>query len=153
VGAGDFPAGDGGAGDDPAITTPRVAPNVPPAAPYLDLGLRDYKLNADGTTPSMHPVDQAAQWSFVIRRGTHKADPRVGHTFFESPPGLSAAAKLNDLNLRAQEAFPFSRFIKAGQIAFEGVQLADPKKGETGIAVHYRNLVLDPLQIRTTTVT
>ena len=153
MGAGDFDAGDGPAGDDPVAAPSAASANKPPAAPYLDLGLRDYKLNADGTTAEMHPVDQAAQWSFAIRRGTHKADPRVGHTFFESPPGLSGARKLNDLNLRAQDAFPFSRLIAAGQIAFEGVQVADPKKGETGIAVHYRNLVLDPLQIKTTTVT
>lgn len=151
MGAGDFEAGDGHAGEDPVITSPRVAPNKPPAAPYLDLGLRNYKLNANGTTASMHPVDQAAQWSFAIRRGTHKADKRVGHTFFEAPP-LSGDAKRIDMNLRAQDAFPFSRLIAEGKIAFEGVQVADPKKGETGIAVHYRNLVLDPLNVLTATV-
>jgi hypothetical protein len=87
----------------------------------------------------------------MIRRGSHKADPRVGHTFFDGPP-LSGAAKLNDLTLRAQDAFPFSRLIKEGKVEFVGLKIADPKKGETGIAVHYRNLVLDPLQIQTTTV-
>lgn len=153
MGAGEFSAGDGDAGEDPVAALSPASANTPPPAPYLDLGLRDYKLNADGTTAAMHPVDQAAQWSFAVRRGTHKADPRVGHTFFQSPPGLSGAAKQNDLTLRAQDAFPFSRLIKAGQIEFVGVHVADPKKGETGIAVHYRNLALDSLQIRTTTVT
>ncbi len=153
MGAGEFEAGDGGAGEDPVAAPSAASANKPPPAPYLDLGLRDYKLNADGTTAAMHPVDQAAQWSFAIRRGTHKADARVGHTFFQSPPGLSGVAKQNDMTLRALDAFPFSRLIKSGQIAFEGVQVADPKKGETGIAVHYRNLVLDPLKIQTTTVT
>jgi hypothetical protein len=127
--------------------------NTPPPAPYLDLGLRDYKLTADGKVEAMHPVDQAAQWSFAVRRGTHKADARIGHTFFEVPPGLSGDAKQKELELRAQDAFPFSRFIKAGQIAFVGVQVADPKKGETGIAVLYRNLVANPLAIQSTTVT
>jgi hypothetical protein len=151
MGAGAFPAGAGPAGEDPVAAHSAASANTPPAAPYLDLGLRDYRLNADGTTASMHPVDQAAQWSFMIRRGTHKADPRVGHTLFDGPP-LSGAAKLNDMTLRAMDAFPFSRLIKDGKIAFEGVQLADPKKGETRIAVHYRNLAIDPLQVRTTTV-
>jgi len=153
MGAGDFSAGDGPAGEDPVTAPSTASANTPPPAPYLDLGLRDYRLNANGVTASMHPVDQAAQWSFAIRRGTHKVDPRVGHTFFDSPSGLSGAAKQNDLNLRALDAFPFSRFIAAGQIEFVGVQVADPKKGETGIAVHYRNLVADPLQVKTTTVT
>jgi hypothetical protein len=152
MGAGDFGAGDGPAGEDPVAAPSPASANTPPAAPYLDLGLRNYLLNADGTTAAMHPVDQAAQWSFAVVRGTHKADPRVGHTFFSCPPGLSGAAKLNEMTLRAQDAFPFSRLIKAGQIAFEGVQIADPKKGETGIAVLYRNLVLDPLQTQTATV-
>jgi hypothetical protein len=152
MGAGAYPAGMGPAGEDPVAAPSRASANTPPAAPYLDLELRDYKLNANGTTASMHPVDQAAQWSFAIRRGTHKADARVGHTFFEAPP-LTGAAKINDLSLRAQDAFPFRRLIAQGLIAFEGVQVADPKKGETGIAVHYRNLVLDPLNVQTTTVT
>jgi hypothetical protein len=151
MGAGDFSAGDGPAGDDPVIVSVVTPAKTPPPAAYLDLGLRNYRLNADGTSARMHPVDQAAQWSFAIRRGTHKADKRVGHTFFEAPP-LSGAAKQNDLALRAQDAFPFSRLIADGKIAFEGVQVADPKKGETGIAVHYRNLVLDPLNVQTTTV-
>lgn len=153
MGAGDFAAGDGPAGEDPVAEPSAASANTPPPAAYLDLGLRDFKLNADGTTASMHPVDQAAQWSFAVVRGTHKADPRVGHTFFSCPPGISGAAKQNEMTLRALDAFPFSRLVKEGKIAFEGVQLADPKKGETRIAVHYRNLVLDPLAIQTTTVT
>lgn len=153
MGAGEFAAGDGAAGEDPVAVPSAASANTPPPAPYLDLGLRNYKLNADGTIARMHPVDQAAQWSFAVVRGTHKADPRVGHTFFKSPPGLSGEAKQNDLTLRALDAFPFSRLIKAGQIEFVSVQFVDPKKGETRIAVHYRNLVLDQLQIQTTTVT
>lgn len=151
MGAGSAPAGIGPAGEDPVAALSAPSANTPPDSPYLDLELRNYKLNANGTTANMHVVDQAAQWSFAIRRGTHKADPRVGHTFFEAP-ALSGQAKLNDLNLRAQDAFPFSRLISEGKIFFVGVQLADPKKGETGIAVHYRNLVADPLNVQTTTV-
>jgi len=153
MGAGDFEAGEGPAGEDPVAAPSPPVSNTPPPAPYLDLGLRDYKLDADGRVAPMHPVDQAAQWSFAVRRGTHKADPRVGHTFFEAPLGLSGDAKQKDLEFRAQDAFPFSRLIKAKLIAFVGVQFADPKKGETGIAVLYRNLVSNPLAIQSTTVT
>jgi hypothetical protein len=151
MGAGQFAAGDGPAGEDPVAAPSAPSANDPPAAAYLDLELRNFKLNADGTFAEMHPVDQAAQWSFAIRRGTHKADRRVGHTLFDGPP-LTGVAKQNDLNIRAQNAFPFSRLISEGKIAFEGVQVADPKKGETGVAVHYRNLALDPLNILTATV-
>jgi len=153
MGAGEFGAGDGPAGEDPVAEASAASANTPPPAPYLDLGLRNYKLNDDGAIAAMHPVDQAAQWSFAVVRGSHKADLRVGHTFFSCPAGLTGEAKQNEMTLRALDAFPFSRLVKAGQIAFEGVQLADPKKGETGIAVHYRNLVADPQQIKTTTVT
>lgn len=152
MGAGSFPAGSGPAGEDPVAAASPASANVPPLAAYLDLGLRDFLLNADGTIASMHPVDQAVQWSFAIRRGKHKADQNVGHTFFESPPGLSGAAKVNDLSFRAQDAYPFSRLIKSGLVAFAGVDVASPKSGETGIAVRYRNLVLDPTQVLTTTV-
>lgn len=152
MGAGDFAAGDGPAGEDPVAPASPASNNSPPAAPFLDLGSKNFLLNADGTVASMHPVDQAVQWSFAIRRGTHKSDQRVGHTFFDAPP-LTGEAKMNDMRLRAQDAFPFSRLITSGAVVFEGVQVISPKSGETGIAVHYRNTQIDPTRTQTITVT
>lgn len=152
MGAGQFPAGLGPAGEDPVAQASRASNNSPPNAAYLDLKARNLLLNADGSTASMHPVDQAAQWSFLIRRGTLQADPRVGHTFFDAP-ALTGAAKLNDLRLRARDAFPFSRLIANRDVEFIDIQLADPKKGETGIGVFYRNLRLDATKTQTAIVT
>lgn len=152
MGAGDFCAGDGDAGEDPVAPPSPASDNVPPAAAYLDLGSKNFLLNADGTMASMHPVDQAVQWSFAIRRGTHKADQRIGHTFFQAPP-LTGAAKQKDLEARAQDAFPFSKLIAQKDVQFIGVTVADPKKGETGIVVAYRNLRLDPTQTQTANAT
>lgn len=150
MGAGDFCAGEGDAGEDPVSDASPAVNNTPPAAAYLDLATKNFRLNEDGSTAEMHPVDQAAQWSFLNRQGTLHADTRVGHTFFQAPP-LTGEAKLNDLRRRAREAFPFSKLIAQRDVEFIDVVLADPKKGETGIAVLYRNLRLDPTKTQTAT--
>ena len=151
MGAGSFGAGSGPAGLDPVAITSPVTATLTPAAPYLDLKLKNFKLNADGSFAAQHPVDQAVQWSFAIRRGTHKADARIGHTLFDGPR-LTGDAQLKDLTQRAADAFPFSVLLEKKQVAFEGVQVVNPKNGETDLAVHYRNLVLDPTQRLTASV-
>lgn len=150
MGAGDFDAGDGDAGEDPVAAASPAVNNAPVPAAYLDLATKNYRLNDDGSSVAMHPVDQAAQWTFLNRQGSLQGDARVGHTFFQAPP-LTGEAKLNDLRRRAREAFPFSKLIAQGDVQFIDVALADPKKGETGIAVLYRNLRLDPTQTQTAT--
>ena len=148
MGAGEFAAGDGGAGEDPVAAASPAVNLQPPAAAFLDLATRNLRVNQDGSYAVMHPADQAAQLSFMVRRGTLSSSPNIGHTFFEAPP-LSGAAKQKDLDLRAQDAFPFRQLVAAKVLAFEGVEVQTPKFGETRIAIHYRNLVLDPTKTQT----
>jgi hypothetical protein len=140
MGAGSFPAGQGPAGKDPVVRSPEVFVQFP-AATFVDLGVRDHLLDSDGNWREMDPVDQAMQLAFLIRRGTLRSAPEIGHTFRDLTRVSPNAATLQEEGRRrAKLAQPAKDMIDAGFAEITLVTVRSPKRGELSAEVTYRNL-------------
>jgi hypothetical protein len=151
MGAGDFEAGAGPAGEDPVVEQTPYQPIKPPAAIYLDLATRDSRLDSNGNWDAMDTTEQQVVISFAYFKGTVKSAPNVGNDFNQLPRNRGAALIPDALRI-ASEAFPFSDLIAKGYASLEGVIVQSPKWGEARIAVQWRNLRKDPNQVVTTGV-
>jgi hypothetical protein len=137
VGAGSFPAGFGPAGVDPVVASEPSGPFTPPAAIYIDLGTADAKVVA-GVWQSMHPVDQAVQLSFGVRRGTIRSAPNVGHEF-DKIRVIGNVRFEGDVRAAARDAFPFSKLVDNGSITHLDTMIQRGKTGEFKVLVSYIN--------------
>ena len=124
-------------GEDPVQTSDPAVQNTPPASIYLDLGTQDARVEG-GLWASMHPVDQAVQLSFGVRRGTLRSAPNVGHELNEIRV-LGNARFEGDVRAAARDAFPFARLVDDGSITHLATEVQRGKAGEFKVLVSYIN--------------
>jgi hypothetical protein len=132
-----YPFGVGPFGEDPVQTSDPAVQQTPPAAIYLDLGTQDAKVE-DGLWTSMHPVDQAVQLSFGVRRGTLRSAPDVGHQF-DLIRVIGNTRFEGDVRAATRDAFPFSRLVTDGSITHLDTVIQRGKSGEFRVLVSYVN--------------
>lgn len=145
--AGDYDAGEDGAGDDlagPAASAARVAP----AALLLDVSTRRHVLQADGTFQSLHPVDAAVINALFIARGKLRLVPNMGVRFREirSPHDPRAQFIAADM---VREALADE--IRAGLVTIVQVRVEARSANAMEIAVDYFNERLLPREQQTRT--
>jgi hypothetical protein len=152
MGVGDFGAGQSPAGTDPVLRSPEVFVTFP-VATLVDLGLRDHLLDDDGFWREMDPVDQAMQLAYLIRRGTLRSAPEIGHTFRELTRFSPNDPKLQEEGRRrARLAQPAQDMLSSGFARIVGTNVRSPKRGELSVEIVYQNLRIDPSDPRTINV-
>lgn len=150
MGAGDFDAGLGLAGEDPlpALTPPR---NVqPPVALWFDGASADFLLDTGtGLYVPLHPVDQAVALALCIREGTLGSAPEVGNqlrTIRKLGPTTAATADTMVRNA-------LSNLVQNKDIDLRKVEVQTrTPQGALLVAVTYHNLRRDAQQPRTVMV-
>ena len=79
MGAGDFPAGAGGAGYDPPYVPPAPVPPFLPRASFFDPSINQFLgQDEDGTNIDMHPVDQIMALRLTTLQGQSKSLTTLG---------------------------------------------------------------------------
>ncbi len=136
MGAGDFEAGLGLAGEDPL---PELSParNVtPPDALWFDGATADFLLE-NGLYRSLHPVDQAVALALCIRQNTLGSAPNTGNllrTIRKLGPTTAATADTMVRNA-------LSSLVLNGDIEIREVQVQTrTPQGALLVAVTYKNL-------------
>jgi hypothetical protein len=138
MGAGDYAAGDGPAGDDvtAAVGPPRAV--TLPAAIQYDGATGDYPLDANGRYISLHPVSQRVALKLLLRQGSIASAPDVGSGFAAIGRGSSAA---REDQARKIVKTTLKSDIDAGDIELVRVDV-DTKTSAfaTLVAVYFMNL-------------
>jgi hypothetical protein len=137
MGAGDYAAGAGDAGED---VLPDVGPArqvTPPVALKFDGRTADFLLDANGRYLSSHPVDQRVALRLIVREGTVASVPGLGNRLrsIKRASGAQAISQATDyVNLALAE------IIAAGDISLDNVQVEYPQRGQIAIVVSWTNL-------------
>ncbi len=143
MGAAQYPAGNGPAGEDPlpALTAPR---NVqPPAALLFDGASRAFPLDANGLYRAIHPVDQRVALALLIALGTVGSAPSLG----SSLRAIRRIVPTTPTDARNRIDVALSDLVAARDIEVTKVEV-ETRRAPTGsllVAVSYRNLRLSAL--------
>ena len=131
------------AGIGPAVVGPALAPSTAPSpgkqwgAPVYDLATRQILQNADGSFPSMHPVDVQVLIALGVKLGSIPSKPTAGSGNSALRQDSKAAAALtNDVTVA------LSALVKRGDIRVVGVTIDMSIQGRTIRSVDYLNLRL-----------
>jgi len=141
MGAGDFPAGIGPAGFDPAAAYQALAPAQPPLAAQFDPSSKTFVFLKDGTgrLAAIHPVDQAVTLALCSSQGTIASVPDLGTTFDRLKRG-SVASIQRECEMIVDRAL--DRLITANDIELRSVEVTRPIPGRVLVVVTYYNLRL-----------
>lgn len=140
MGAGDFPAGVGGAGFDPV--TEFAAPTVQPlpGAVRWSLETRDSVYSESGTFTPTSPIDAQMTLGLGTRKGTISGAPEIGHTFAETNLATTDQAIQRDVEERARAAVPVATLLAAKDVEILSVQWSFSRWGGLTVSTQYRNL-------------
>lgn len=142
MGAGTFPAGQGGAGLDPLPTFPQPLTPRATAALYFDGATADFPLDANGYYLGIDPIDQEVALALLIRLGTLSSVPELGAAFRTirkiTPQTVAIATDMANTAL--------ADLVSAKQIEIVNidVQTRPRPTGAVLIAVAYKNLTTKP---------
>jgi hypothetical protein len=145
---GEFECGGSPCGEDPITFNLPEKKKKPPAGVLVDLGLKNEALDENGRHVEVHPVDEGVMLSFGVRKGTLRGNANVGNEFRDLPR-LSGEKLVEEVGIRRDRAYPWSRLVANGDVKHEATIVRQPKRGETIITIKYRNLRLDPTKVRT----
>lgn len=138
-GAGSSPAGATPAGLDVVVQAPTQRAPAP-AALRLDLGTRDFVV-IDGAYAELHPVDQEVLLALGIEKGKLASTPDVGNRIRRNrrvAPAILETVVRNDVRL------DLAHLLDAGKIELLAVDVDTSVRGQTKVAITYRNLRLNP---------
>lgn len=138
----DFPAGDGPGGYSPILSPSAYEKPRTPTATKFDGRTKDYPLDAAGHWEAIHPVDQGVALAHMVRQGTIKSAPTVGHTLREithlGKPDLKA-----DVTDRIRRAVPLAALLADGSVVIDRIDV-ETSGGRLLEATYYRNMKQDP---------
>lgn len=146
MGAGEFDAGEGLAGEDPvpAFAQPRNV--TPPVALLLDGRTLDFPLDTTGLYRSVHPVDQEVALALMAKFGTIAGAPDTGNKLrLIRKLGPRTKAEATNIVNEAIGALIAANDIKLLDLTIE----TRTPQGALLVAVSYQNLRLKPSQPRT----
>lgn len=133
------------AGFEPAgfgVSTRVPAPHAPaPAAVKLDLVTRDFVVTG-GAYAELHPVDQEVLLALGIEQGKLASSPNVGSRLRRNRHRRVAPEVLETV-VRDDVRLDLAHLIDAGKIELVAVDVDASARGQTKVAVTYRNLVTD----------
>jgi len=148
MGAGDFGAGEGLAGED---VLPDIVPRTvtAPIALRFDGKTRDFLLDDGGRYLSVHPVDQRVALALLILKEKLASAPEVGSGLWKIAyaGGPTLIAEVNDHVRQTLQAM-----IKAGDIELLAVAVEIPARGTFLVQVDYLNKRLIESERRVLTV-
>lgn len=79
MGAGQFGAGQGGAGMDPVYVAISPSPVLPPRAVKYDPSIKQYVLtDSNGNKIDVHPIDQIVATRLTVEQGSSASSPTLG---------------------------------------------------------------------------
>jgi hypothetical protein len=138
MGAGDFPAGTGGAGIDPNYVPAVVAPFLPRAVKF-DPFLKQYVLtDVNGNLIDVHPIDQIVATRLTTEAGASASAPTLG-TLLRAIVARQPAAKITQLAYN-EVARVLADLITNNDILLVSVVADTHTRGRNLFAVTYVNL-------------
>lgn len=138
MGAGDYLAGDGLAGFDPAMVPAPPPTHVAGRVALYDPATRDFRRLADGTIATVHPVDQAAALAAGVAAGSIASATSIGNELGAIPfLGTDFVARATDAVRRA-----FAALVARGDVALLAIDAEQPGETASATFITYRNLRL-----------
>ena len=144
MGAGQFGAGAGGAGQDPVYLAVPPSAVLPPRAIKYDPTIKQYVLrDANGNAIDVHPIDQIVVSRWTTEQGQSASSPLLGQRLRKLFAVTAPARKPQVANAEMQRVV--QDLINAGDIRYLGTVLrVDPVNNSTVVVPSYVNL-RDPL--------